>query len=361
MLGLGLGDDLMFYEIARDTQGGLMIGARYVERSASKLGVEEKTIEDWLAVRPELLFPRERILVIAQSIAGQGMADILALDGQGNLVVVEIKRDWSDRIAVAQLLSYAADLRRVTYERLNSEAQRYSKWAGGELIMEFRKFIDDVTFPPEKLAQRQRIFIVAPSSDAELRKIVEWLQDYKAPIQFIPFSLIADDGGSPRFISIEGIEADPEASQTSEDEWAGHWIFNTNETNNPGAYKAMFDRSVIAIYGYDNGPRNLEGSSKGDKVFAYVNGQGIRALGLIEDPTVQDGKGIFLDKNGNQGPGEYHVAVKWLCLLEQNQAFTNQQATALGYSLPVRTVFGRLKRGRLANQIEQELRRRASA
>jgi hypothetical protein len=350
----------MLYEIARDTENRLVVGARYVERYASELGVVEKTIEDWLAVRPDLLFPRERILVIAQSIAGQGMADILALDGQGNLVVVEIKRDWSDRVAVAQLLSYAADLRRVTYERLNAEAQRYAKWSGGELIAQFRTFIDDATFPSKKLALQQRIFVVAPSSDAELRKIVEWLQDYKVPIQFVPFSLIADDDGSLRFMSIEGIEAD-EAFLTSEDEWAGHWIFNTNETNNPGAYRAMFDTSVIAIWGYGNGPRNLEGSSKDDKVFAYVNGQGIRALGVIEDPTVREGKGIFLDVNGKQEPGEYHVPVRWVCFLEQHEAFTNQQATALGYSLPVRTVFGRLKRGRLASQIEQEVRRRASA
>jgi hypothetical protein len=350
----------MLYEIKRDAENRPMVGARYVERYASELGIEEKTIEDWLATRSELLFPRERILVVAQSIAGQGMADILALDAQGNLVIVEIKRDWSDRAAVAQLLSYAADHRRVSYERLNDQAKQYAKWPGGELIAEFRKFIDNDTFPPEKLGARQRVFIVAPSSDADLRTIVDWLQDYKVPIQFIPFSLIADEGGSPRFLNIEGAEADAEAFLTSEDEWEGHWIFNTNETNAPGAYKAMFERSVIAIYGYDNGPRNLEGSSKGDKVFAYVNRQGIRAMGIIKDGTVREGKGIFLDEKGKQQDGEYHLPVEWVSLVNEQKAFANQESTALGYSLPVRTVFGRLKRGRLASKIEHELQRRAS-
>lgn len=51
----------IFCEIARDTQGQLVIGARYIERYALELGVVEKTIEDWRAVRPEILFPRERI------------------------------------------------------------------------------------------------------------------------------------------------------------------------------------------------------------------------------------------------------------------------------------------------------------
>jgi hypothetical protein len=39
----------------------------------------------------------------------------------------------------------------------------------------------------------------------------------------------------------------------------------------------MFERNVTAIYGYDNGGANLEGASPGQKVFAYVNGNGIAA------------------------------------------------------------------------------------
>jgi hypothetical protein len=32
----------------------------------------------------------------------------------------------------------------------------------------------------------------------------------------------------------------------------------------------MFEKNVAAIYGYSNGPRNLEGSKAGDRVFAYM-------------------------------------------------------------------------------------------
>lgn len=344
----------MLYEI--DTNGeSLVVTKRFREKPASELGIQEKVIENWIADRPELLFPNEQVLVIGQSISGQGMADILALDSLGNLVLVEIKRDWSDRATVAQLLSYAAEYQGVTYEGLNAEAQRYAKLKGNDLLSTFRDFIDNEDFPREDLGRKQRVYIVAPDSDEDLKKIVTWLKSYGVPIQFIPFKLLANTEGKLRFISIEGVESEIELPPT-EDAWAGHWIFNTNESYGPGAYKHMFERGVIAIYGYPNGPRNLmRGASEDEKVFAYVNGQGIRALGTIVDANVREGQGIFLDENGNQQPDEYQLKVKWDCVLPEDKALSNREASSIGYNLPIRTVFGRLHRGKLAKKLETEL------
>jgi hypothetical protein len=145
------------------------------------------------------------------------------------------------------------------------------------------------------------------------------------------------------------------------DSWAGHWIFNTKETHCPGAYEKMFERNVIAIYGYDNGGANLESASPGQKVFAYVNGQGIRALGEIENSAVRPGNGIFFDPSGQQYPEEYHLSVSWKIRLQREKALSNSEASAMGCSLPVRTVFGRLHRGRLASQLEAALKKRAAS
>jgi hypothetical protein len=123
----------------------------------------------------------------------------------------------------------------------------------------------------------------------------------------------------------------------------------------------MFEVGVTAIYGYENGEANLEGSAAREKVFAYVNKQGLRALGEIRDPTVRPGKGVFLDEQGRQQPEEYHVAVDWKVVLPPEAALSNPEASDMGYSLPVRTVFGRLRRGRLANKLEEEIRRRAGS
>ncbi len=349
----------MLYAI-EDDGGRFVVRERFVEKSAVDLGVPEKTIEDWIASQPELLFPKERVLVIGQSIAGQSMADVLALDSVGNLVVVEVKRDWSDRSTVGQLLEYAAAYKDAAYETFNQLAQRYGKWPGGELIQRFREFAERLDFAVEELGKNQRVFIVAPDSDFGLKNIVAWLQRYHVPIEFIPFRLLADQNNQLRMIDIAGASAEVEQEEPT-DSWAGHWIFNTNETHASGAYQRMFERGVIAIYGYENGGANLEGATIGQKVFAYVNGQGLRALGEITDPTVKAGNGIFLDESGNQQPEEYHVAVTWRAVLPPDVAISNAEASSIGYSLPVRTVFGRLHRGRLAAKLEEEIERRANS
>lgn len=294
--------------------------------------------------------------MIGQSIAGESMADVLALDSLGRLVVVEIKRDWSDRSTVGQLLEYAATSKDYTYESFNQLAQGYKKWLGGELIQGFREFAERPDFSEKDLCKSQRVFIVAPDSDIGLKRIVEWLKDYGVPIEIIPFRLLADANNNLRFIDIAGITTETEIDQP--DEWAGHWIFNTNESYGPGAYQRMFDKGLIAIYGYENGGANIEGTSPGQKVLAYVNGQGIRALGEIVDPIVRAESGIFFDDDGNPQQDEYHVRVVWEAILPEESAISNAQASAMGYSLPVRTVFGRLLRGRLASILEEEIRRR---
>lgn len=350
----------MLYEI-EDKNNQLKIIRKYLEKSASELDVEEKTIEDWIADHPELILPKEELLVIGQSIAGKGMADVLALDALGNLVIVEIKRDWSNRATIAQLLEYASDLKDANYERLNRETHGYKKWQGEELINAFCKFIERNDFPQEDLGKRQRIFVVAPDSDLGLKKIVAWLQSYSVPIQFIPFKLLADENNIHKMIDISGAETDVEIDEQG-DTWAGHWIFNTNETYAPGAYEKMFSQKVIAIYGYPNGGKNLEGSSAKQLVFAYINRRGLSALGQIIDPVVKSGQGIFLDKDGKQLPEEYHVSVYWEIILSKDRAIScSEAASTFGYKLPVRSVFGKLRRGKFAKKLEEEIRKRGNS
>ena len=112
------------------------------------------------------------------------------------------------------------------------------------------------------------------------------------------------------------------------------------------------------IWGYDDGPSRLEGTSSGDIVMAYVNQQGLRAMGKVIDPDVKKGKGIFLDDDGNQKPEEYHLNVEWEIILNKDNALTASQAKDIGYNLPYRVSFGKMRQGESAKKIEKEIRRR---
>jgi hypothetical protein len=335
------------------------IGGRYIQKLASEIGIKEKNIENWIADKPQLIFPNEEILTIGQSISGRSMADVLALDTSGNLIIIEIKRDWSNRKTVGQLLEYAAKFRDVSYERLAEEANKYNKWEEGELYDKFLDFADDEDFSRKDIGTRQRIMIVAPDADTGLKRIIDWLKDYGVPVEFVPFHIYTDNNDKPKLFMIDGVTSSPETPEVSDEQgWAGHWIFNTNETNAPGAYKRMFENNVAAVYGYDDGPNMLEGSEAGDKIMAYVNKQGLKALGTIKDSEVKKGEGIFLDEDGNQQPGEYHLEVDWKIILSEENALTSRQAKEIGYNLTLRITFGKMRQGELAKKIEKEMRKR---
>lgn len=335
----------------------------------SSLGLLEKDIEHWLAQHPEHLLPGEQVLVIGQSVSGQSMADVLALDALGRLVVIEIKRDWSNRETVGQLLEYAARLHSSSYDELQEIARRYKGDPALDLYKYFQATFSEQAIAREDLGRRQRLLVVAPQADQNLHAIVGWLQSYGVPIQFVPFSVYADSSRTPHLLQIEGARPEPEpvpavgpgrrvepAAGEANSTWLGHWIFNTNESYSPGAYEKMFDRHVAAIYGYPNGPQNLEGSRPGDRVLAYVNKQGLRAVGVVVDGAVVSGAGIFLNAQGQQEPGEFHLPVRWEAVVLPSQEISSAQAFQMGYNLPVRSTFARLKQGPKAELLEQELR-----
>jgi hypothetical protein len=345
----------MLFEI-EEKDGEFSISTRSLSRnSAAELGLREKHIENWLANHPHLLLPNEQVLVIGQSVSGQSMADVLALDAFGRLVIVEVKRGRSGRETVAQLLGYAARMRGITYEELDAITQRHR--SGLDLYTRFLEFNDGQVVPREQLGNEQRVIIVASESDADLKQIVGWLAGYGVPIQFVPFTIYAAEG-KPRFIEIDGVVSSPELALTH-GEWAGDWIFNTNETFNPGAYARMFERGVAAIYGYPNGGRNLEGANPENRVFAYVNRQGLCALGTVIDGVVRPGKGIFFDAEGQQQPEEYHLGLRWDVVLPEEKAISVSEAQDLGYRLPIRSTFAKLRSGEGARRLEAEIRRRA--
>ena len=326
-------------------------------QAPSGIGLVESDIERWLAGQPNLLLPNEQLLVIARSVAGQAMADMLALDALGRLVIVEIKRDWSDRTTVGQLLEYAARLRTSSFDELQGYARRYRRDDTYDLYAAHQGFAEGSKLQKEELGRTHRVFIVAPESDSALRSIVDWLKSFKVPIEFVPFAVYADAQGAPRFLQLEGVVTSPEPLSDS-DSWAGHWIFNTNETNAPGAYKRMFEKNVAAIYGYPNGPANLEGAATNDKVLAYVNQQGLQAIGTILGPQVRSGNGVFVDSDGKQLPDEYHLDVRWEVVPPERAISSREVGAQFGYSLPVRSVFAKLHRGSVAMRLEQELRSR---
>ena len=80
------------------------------ERVPFEADHEESILEEWLESNPDGVFEDGPLLIIGRQVPtdlGKSI-DLLGVDREGNVVVVELKRDRTSRDVIAQALEYAA-------------------------------------------------------------------------------------------------------------------------------------------------------------------------------------------------------------------------------------------------------------
>lgn len=144
-------------------------------------GRREKDMERWLTENPNAVLPEsERAFVISDEESFENLADILAVDPEGNILVVEIKRGRTPRDVVAQALEYVSDVAGWDYSRLNSRAVAYFAKRGihhESLLAAFQDVfgVQPGEFDESRFNRKQRAFVVAESIDEKVERTARWL------------------------------------------------------------------------------------------------------------------------------------------------------------------------------------------
>ncbi|ELZ1261753.1 DUF4268 domain-containing protein [Vibrio fluvialis] len=198
----------------------------------SELGfTERKHLQEWLAHEPSAL--GEELLIIQKEFDGfddtRERLDLLALDKDGNLVIIENKLDDSGRDVVWQALKYAsycASLTKVQiveiyqqyldrYESVTGEVDPLNSPQGAALNASQRiyEFLDapDLDEVKLNLGNSQRIMLVATNFRKEVTSTALWLLGQGISIacfKITPFSL-----GEQLLINIDQIIPTPEAKE----------------------------------------------------------------------------------------------------------------------------------------------------
>src|SRR5262245_6557762 len=88
---------------------------------------EEERLEEWIAKDASLV--GLDVLIIGRQVrtSHSGMIDLLAIDQQGDLVILELKRDRTPREVVAQVLDYASWVVGLLPADVSALAQEYLK------------------------------------------------------------------------------------------------------------------------------------------------------------------------------------------------------------------------------------------
>jgi hypothetical protein len=180
------------------------------ENTFSDLGFKEREhLQEWLAGNPGAL--GEELLIIQKEFAGfndtKERLDLLALDKQGNLVIIENKLDDSGRDATWQVLKYASYCSSLTKENIKNIYQEYlSNSCSSDLAEDkLSEFLDGKDLEEITLNQgtTQRIMMVSGSFRKEVTSTVLWLMNFNIRIQC--FKLTPFSFGDQLLLNVEQI------------------------------------------------------------------------------------------------------------------------------------------------------------
>lgn len=168
-------------------------------KKLQELGLLEKQdFQKWIIKNPELL--GEELLIIAEEYSSfedvRKQPDIVALDRNGRLVVIELKRDTADDTTDLQAVKYAGYCSVLTAEQIQEDYREFiSENNGGPSREEVgRMFADHLGLDHEEgwanfdLDNKPRILLAAGSFPTEVTAPVMWLrEEYGLDITCVKF------------------------------------------------------------------------------------------------------------------------------------------------------------------------------
>lgn len=159
------------------------------EIKKSKLDFEER-LEEWIATNISII--SSNWLVIGRQVTTSygGVIDLLCMKENGDLVIIELKRDKTPRDITAQVLDYASWIKTLTLEKVQEIAKDYLKLDIEEAY--YSKFHQDF---PEIINQEHEMYVVGSEIDSSSQRIIDYLSEtYGAAINAITFNYFTENG-----------------------------------------------------------------------------------------------------------------------------------------------------------------------
>lgn len=153
-----------------------------IETTMPEVGRWERELEKWLARSSDLL--GEDIAIIGEQVRTKsGKADFLGVDTQGNVVVIELKRDRLEREVVAQAIDYASDIASWDGEKLDSICRDFRKKGIEEYLATLSAFEETESFPS---TENIRILLVGFGLGDATERMISWLSGtFEVPINAV--------------------------------------------------------------------------------------------------------------------------------------------------------------------------------
>ncbi|MFH7326120.1 hypothetical protein [Desulfurivibrio sp. C05AmB] len=300
--------------------------------------------------------------------------DMLAIDGDANLVVLELKRDKTYRDIIAQVLDYGSWVRDLTDDRIAQIFDEYQKrWHKDHALISIdeafkKKFGISM---PDEMNSSHELVVVAANLDASTERIVRYLADeYGVRINAVFFQVFQDDGRE--YLGRAWLRDPAEVTAGLSE------VIKTGEWNGEYYVSFGYDHEVVRD-GLKRGylvaggglwySKTLEMLKPGDRIWVNVPGSGYVGVGEVTQEMQPVDKFMVAGEGGKNLPiatvssaaaslrpstddpdkTDYLVGVNWLKTVDPKQAirekgfFGNQNSVARPRSLKWDHTVERLK------------------
>ena len=287
----------------------------------------------------------ERWLLIGQQVRTMhgGFIDLLALNQDGQIILVELKRNQTPREVVAQALDYASWVQNLAAEEIAGIFSKYTN--GGSLTDAFQQRFG-LALDEEQLNGSHQVVIVASSLDASTERIVNYLNKMDVAINVIFFQVFQDD--EKQYLSrawlIDPIETEGKATAgttSTKGEWNGEYYVSFG--HDPINARDWDDAVKFGFISGGGGlwyTQTLYQLSPGDRVWVNAPGRGYVGVGRVTGPAVP-ARDFQVQINGTQKPilevtsapygrnstggdeeGEVFVPLEWIQTRPISKAFS---------------------------------------
>ena len=257
------------------------------ELAPSPLKLEQR-LEDMLADDPGMC--GIDLLIIGRQVrtAHGGYIDLLALDSDGRVHVLELKRDRTPRDVVAQTLDYGSWVKDLSLEELE---QIYLDHYGDETTLD-EAFAERFGSPlPDVVNAGQQFTIVAPELDPTSDRIVEFLAEtYGVPVNAVFFRHFSDDGRDylartwlldSQTTEDKPARLSPRPSRSKSRPWNGRDFYIVLGGVGSDRWSVASKYGMLSAGGGSWYWKPLRNLTPKKRVFAYVGGSGYVGIGRV--------------------------------------------------------------------------------
>ena len=303
----------------------------------------ESKLEEALTKDISILSPGLMLLGRQIPTAFGKFIDMLAIDAEGNLSVIELKRNQTPRDVVGQLLDYASWVQDLSYDEISEIYGKHH--SGKELEVAFADFFG--TNPPAQLNQGHELIIVASDLDSSTERIIGYLSDnYGVPVNAVFFRYFEDDG---KQYLVRTWLVDPSKAETrtstkgkkkTREPWNGRDFYVSLGDGPHRRWEDCIRYGFICGGGGKWYSQTLSLLFPGARVFVNIPGTGYVGVGKVQGKSVaitefrvrHEGQEIPILKAPLDAPSlaehsrdpdnyEYFVPVEWVQTLPKEQAY----------------------------------------